>query len=86
MPLPNSVKITKDGVEYENNVDATKWTLTELIRAALRDCGKLICRRAKQKIKKRTGRGAKNIQYWVRYKQETPDLLVGIKPGGFYLG
>lgn len=86
MPLPISVKIKKDGVEYENNVNAVQWTLSELIRAALRDCGKLICRRTKTKVKKRTGRGIKNIQYWVRSKQETPDLLVGLKPGGFYLG
>lgn len=86
MALPRSVKIKKNGVEYLNNVDAVQFTLHELIRMALRDCGKLICKRTKQKIRKRTGRGAKNIQYWVRRKQKVPDLQVGIKPGGFYLG
>lgn len=86
MALPSSVKIKKDGIEYTNSVDAVKYTMHELIRAALRDCGKFLCNRTKQKIKKRTGRGAKNIQYWVRSKQKIPDLLIGIKPGGFYLG
>lgn len=86
MALPSSVKIKKDHVEYINNIDAVQYTLHELIRMALRDCGKLIVKRTKQKIRKRTGRGAKNIQYWVRKKQKIPDLLVGIKPGGFYLG
>lgn len=86
MPLPSSVKIKKNGIEYLNNVDACQYTLKELIRMALRDCSKLICKRTKQKIKKRTGIGARNIQYWVRSKQTNPDALVGIKPRGFYLG
>jgi HK97 gp10 family phage protein len=86
MALPSSVKIKKDHVEYTNSIDAAKYMIHELIRMALRDCGKLICKRTKQKIRKRTGRGAKNIQYWVRSKQSVPDLQVGIKPGGFYLG
>lgn len=87
MPVPKSVvKIKKDGVEYISNCDRVQYTLHELIRAALRDVGKLICRRTREKIKKRTGKGAKNIQYWVRSKQKVPDLQVGLKPGGFYLG
>lgn len=86
MALPSAIKIKKDGVEYVNNIDACKYTIKELIRMALRDSCKLICRRTKQKIRKRTGKAAKNVQYWVRSKQEIPDGLVGIKPGGFYLG
>lgn len=87
MGVPSSVvKIKKEGVEYVSSCDRVQYTIHELCRAALRDIGKLICRRTRQKIKKRTGRGAKNIQYWVRSKQKTPDLQVGLKPFGFYLG
>lgn len=82
MAIPSPVKITKNGVEFISKVDRAQYTLDELIRAALKDCGKLICKRTKQKIKKRTGRLAKNTQYWVR-KQEN-DLQVGFKSGGFY--
>lgn len=84
MSLPKAVKITKDGVEIISNVDRIQYTLKELERAALRDVGKLVCKRTRQKIKRRSGRLAKNTQYWVRSKQEVPDLQVGFKPGGFY--
>lgn len=84
MSLPKSVKITKNGVEIISNVDRIQYTLKELERAALRDVGKLVCKRTRQKIKRRSGRLAKNTQYWVRSKQEVPDLQVGFKPGGFY--
>lgn len=84
MSLPKTVKITKNGVEIISNVDRIQYTLKELERAALRDVGKLVCKRSRQKIKRRTGRLAKNTQYWVRSKQKIPDLQVGFKPGGFY--
>ena len=84
MPLPKSVKFKKNGVEFLSNCDRIQYTIKELIRAALRDTGKFICREARKKVKRRTGRMAKNTQYWVRTKQETPDLQVGFKPGGFY--
>lgn len=84
MPVPNSVKFKKDGVEFLNNVDRANYALSELTRAALKDVGKFICRGARKIIRRRTGRLAKNTQYWVR-KQET-DLQVGFKPGGFYGG
>jgi HK97 gp10 family phage protein len=88
MSMPKSVlKMTKkDGVTFKSNVDQIKYTLHELSRAALKDVGKYITKEAKKNVKKRTGRGAKNIQYWVRYKQKHPNLQVGIKPGGFYMG
>lgn len=83
MPLPKSVvKIKKDGIEYTSSVDRVNYTIRELTRAALRDVGRFICRRTRQMIRRRTGRLAKNTQYWVR-KQES-DLQVGFKPGGFY--
>lgn len=90
MALPKAVKITRDGIEFTNNVDAVNYTLKELIRAALRDCGKLFCNRFRQAyyrhFKRRKGRVGKYTQYWVRSKQDIPDLLVGIKPNGFYGG
>ena len=84
MSIPKAVNITKNGVEFVSNVERLQYTLKELERAALRDVGKLVCKRTKQKIKRRTGRLAKNTQYWVRSKQKVPDLQVGFKPGGFY--
>ena len=84
MPLPKSVKFKKNGVEFLSNCNRIEYTLKELTRAALRDTGKYICREARKKVKRRTGRMAKNTQYWVRSKQETPDLQVGFKAGGFY--
>lgn len=90
MALPKAVKITRDGIEFTNNVDAVNYTLKELIRAALRDCGKLFCKRFRQAyyshFKRRKGRVGKFTQYWVRSKQKIPDLLVGIKPNAFYGG
>lgn len=84
MPLPKSVKFSRNGVEFLSNCDRIQYTLKELTRAALRDTGKYVCRETRKKIKRRTGRLAKNTQYWVRARQETPDLQVGFKPGGFY--
>jgi len=88
MPMPKSViKMNKkDGVTFTSNIDAVSYSLHELSRAALRDVGKFVTKEARKKIKRRTGRGAKNVQYWVRSKQKYPDLQVGIKPGGFYVG
>lgn len=86
MPLPNYVKFEKDGVTYESGADRVNWTLNELVRAALRDVGKFVCKNTRKAIRKRTGRLAKNTQYWVRTKQKTPNLQVGFKPGGFYGG
>ena len=40
--IPSVVKITKNGVTYISRVDRTKYLLSELIRAALKDCGRLI--------------------------------------------
>lgn len=92
MSVPKSViKIKKDGVQYVSSCDKVQYTLHELIRAALRDSGKFICRKTKDSIKasgikKITGRMLRSVQYWVRHKQKTPNLQVGIKPLGWYLG
>lgn len=85
MSVPKSViKVKKKEVEYTSSIDYTKYTMRELIRAALRDTGKFICNRTRQYISRRTGRLAKNIQYWVRKRDM--DLQVGFKPNGFYGG
>jgi HK97 gp10 family phage protein len=84
MTAPSTVKITKNGVTYESNAELFKYTIAELTRAAMKDVGKFISKRTRQKIHRRTGRLAKNIQYWVRKKDL--DLQVGFKPGGFYGG
>jgi len=84
MAIPSPIKIKKGNVEYISSVDRIKYTLEELTRAALKDVGKFICNRTRQKIKRKTGRVAKNTQYWVRKK--SGDLQVGFKPGGFYGG
>lgn len=88
MAMPKSVmKINKkDGVTFTSNVDQVKYSIHELSRAALKDVGKFVAREAKQNVPRKTGRGAKNIQYWVKYKQAKPELQIGIKPDGFYTG
>lgn len=82
MAVPSVVKFKKDGVEYTSKVDRTKYLLSELIRAALKDTGRYVCRMTRKQIRKRTGRLSKNTQYWVRRKSQ--DLQVGFKPGGWY--
>lgn len=83
MAIPSAVKFTKNGVEYISQVDRTQYFLKELVHAANKDVGKFITKEAKKKIKKKTGRGKKNTQYWAR---QDGSLQVGYKPGGFYLG
>ena len=86
MALPNYVKIAKNGVEYISGLDRCEYTIKELSRAALRDVGKFVCRKARAKMPRKKGRARKNMQYWVRSKQQYPDLQVGYKPAGFYGG
>lgn len=83
MPMPKSVtKIGKDGVTFTSSVDKIQYTIQELTRAALKDVGKFVTRTARTKIKKKTGRLAKNTQYWVKRKDMS--LQVGFKPKGWY--
>lgn len=89
MSVPKSVvKFDKDGIKYIDNVDAVNYTIHELTRAALRDVGKFICRTFRKSyystFKRRSGRVGRFTQYWVRSKQEHPDLQVGMKVGAFY--
>ena len=84
MPLPSAVKFTKNGVEYVSQVEKVGYTIAELTRAALRDCGKLITREARKRARRKTGRVRRSIQYWLRKREG--DLQVGYKPLGFYGG
>ena len=87
MPIPSPIKIKRNGVEYISQVDRAKYLMVELERAALRDIGKLVRRRALDGIRKlqglKKGRRPPNaFQFWVR-KRET-DLIVGIKHDTWY--
>lgn len=86
MAVPKSVTkySNKNGVTFISSVDRVQYTIQELTRAALKDVGKFIARETRKKIKRKSGRLAKNTQYWVRKKDL--DLQVGFKPGGFYGG
>lgn len=85
---PSVTKVTtKQGVAqvtFTDSVDRTQYFIDELVRAALRDVGKYVCKVCRLKVPKRTGRLRRNIQYWVRKKEN--DLIVGYKAGGFYGG
>ena len=87
MPLPSAVKITKQGVELVSQVDRAKYLMVELNRAALRDIGKLVRRRALDDVRKLQGmkRGKRPphaFQYWVRKRDG--NLQVGIKHDTWY--
>lgn len=89
MSVPKSVvKISKNGIEYIDNCDRVNYTIHELTRAALRDVGKYVCKNFRDSFyrtfKKKKGNVGRFTQYWVRSKQEHPDLQVGLKPQAFY--
>jgi HK97 gp10 family phage protein len=88
MPLPNYVKIEKDGITYESGADRMNYTIRELSRAALRDCGKILRKKAKEKAPVRSGRLRQNIGVWVRKvkDQELPFLQVGYKKAKYTKG
>lgn len=92
MSVPPSVtKINKDGVEFTSSVDRASYTMKELCRAALRDVGKLVCKRFRtayySHFKRKKGIVGKFTQYWVKHKYDDyPSLQVGIKPNAFYGG
>lgn len=98
MPVPKSVtRVTKDGVKIISNVDKAQYFMFELCRAALRDSGKIVARRFRDKyynhFKKHTGSGGKSIKYkvWSNVNTIQPRLQIGIphahrgkKVKGFY--
>ena len=98
MPAPKSVmKINKNGVTFESNVDWCQYTIKELCRAALKDVGKFIRREFKKnfyaRFKKHTGNAPKAVKYTVFSSENTqyPRIDIGLPqsaPGkpvpGFY--
>lgn len=90
---PSGMKITKNGVTYQSNIDRTKYTIQELSRAALRDVGKYVVKQTRTASAARKHMGRLTIKsrfygksgafsWWVR-KRET-DLQVGIKHNTWY--
>ena len=56
MSAPKSVvRFKKDGIEYISNVDFACYTIVELSRAAMRDVGKFIARKANEGAMKLPG-------------------------------
>lgn len=91
MGMPKSVvRFKKGNVTYTSNVDAASYTITELTRAALRDVGKFLCRKANEEGQKLRGlkkskrvRGKTSaFQYWVRKNEK--DLQFGCKHNTWY--
>lgn len=88
MPLPNTkMKIKKDGVIFESNVNAVEYTMRELTIAANRDVGKFIRKRVLEKLRKLRGmKGNKRLwstmQFWAR--KIDLDVLVGHKHSSWY--
>lgn len=98
MPTPKSqtkikFKEGKTEVTYESNLDATKYFLYELNRAALRDVGKYVAKVFRnayyQHFERRTGNAGKATKYKVISGKSTtsPRVQIGLKTGqveGFY--
>jgi len=89
MGMPKSVTrySNKNGVTFISNVDAIKYTLKELSRAALRDVAKVLRKKIIFKLKKLPGmkknrRLFKSTQYWVRKREA--DLQIGFKHNTWY--
>ncbi len=73
---PRAIKITKDGIEYLNNVDRVNYTLEELGMAALRDVGRFLQKEARSRAPRKTENLIKNISVFARKKAH--DLQLGI--------
>lgn len=80
MARPNAkMKIKKDGVVFESNVDAVLWTKDELTVAALHDIARLLKYRVVARLRAETRvkphRAKSGTQYWVRKRDK--DLQIG---------
>lgn len=93
MPVPKSVvKINKNGVEYVSSVDKANYYIFELTRAALRDVGKLCCRRFRdiyyQHFDRETKQAGKSLSYnvWSNARTIYPRVQIGVRgrSKGFY--
>lgn len=85
--IPSPVRIRRDGVEFISKVDRSKYLISELTRAALRDVGKFVRRKQLDAVRKLPGfrrgkRPLRAFQYWVRRREQ--DLITGIKHKTWY--
>ena len=94
MSVPKSVvRFRKNGIEYTSNVDFACYTIVELSRAAMRDVGKFIARKANEaamklpglkksrRVRGRTSTFLYNVP-WV--KTGLPHLEVGVTHDTWY--
>lgn len=79
--IPSVVKIKKDGVEYISSVARSKFLLSELTRAALKDVGKFLRRRIRDAAPKDTGNIKANIATWVKTNRYTKEIELEV---GYY--
>ena len=86
MSAPKSVtKINKNGVTYTSNVDAAKYYIFELSRAALRDVAKYVRREFRESFydhfTKRTGDAGRVVSAVVLSNRDTkyPRVEIGLK-------
>lgn len=94
MSVPKSViRFRKNGVEYVSSVDKASYTIVELSRAAMRDVGKYIARKANEAAMKLPGlkksrrvRGrTSTFLYTVPWAKEgLPHLEVGVTHDTWY--
>lgn len=94
MSVPKSVvRFRKNGVEYTSSVDKASYTIVELSRAAMRDVGKYIARKANESAMKLPGlkksrrvRGkTSTFRYNVPWAKEgLPHLEVGVTHDTWY--
>lgn len=94
MSVPKSVvRFRKDGIEYTSKVDFASYTIVELSRAAMRDVGKFVARKANEAAMKLPGlkksrrvRGkTSTFRYDVPWaKKGLPHLEVGVTHGTWY--
>lgn len=79
MPLPKSVKFSRNGVEFLSNCDRIQYTLKELTRAALRDSGKFCSKQVKKLVPKRRGMLRASVYYKVASAKKNPHVKVGYR-------
>lgn len=92
MSAPKTVtKITKNGVEFTNNVDYCSYTIKELCRGALRDVAKFVRSEFKnsyyQHYNKMSGNAGKAVsaKIWSSENTKFPRVDLGLKGvKGFY--
>ena len=79
MPVPKSViKVNKQGVQYISNVDATKYTMRELERGALKDVAKYLRKIIKSVVPFKNGVLKSNIATWVKKYTKDGEIVLQV--------